>query len=64
MEEENNIVQLEQREGIKLIRNASGIYQWEIKTLDIDVKKSMSINDEIISELEKRGLKYFKEDKK
>ena len=59
----NNIVSIEQREGIKLTRNASNIYQWEIKMLNLDVKNLMLIDDEIREELDKRGLKYIKDNK-
>lgn len=60
----NNIISVEQKEGIKLTRNASSIYQWEIKTLSLDVKNLMLIDDEIRAELDKRKLKYEKEVKK
>lgn len=59
----NNIVSIEQKEGIKLTRNASSIYQWEIKMLNLDVKNLMLIDDEIREELDKRGLKYIKDGK-
>lgn len=59
----NNIISVEQKEGIKLTRNASSIYQWEIKTLSLDVKNLMLIDDEIREELDKRGLKYIKDNK-
>lgn len=60
---ENNIISIEQKEGIKLTRNASNIYQWEIKMLNLDVKNLMLIDDEIRAELDKRGLKYVKDNK-
>lgn len=60
----NNIISIEQKEGIKLTRNASSIYQWEIKTLSLDVGALLKIDDEIRAELDKRGLKYEKEVKK
>lgn len=60
----NNIISIEQKEGIKLTRNASSIYQWEIKTLSLDVGALLKIEDEIRAELDKRGLKYEKEVKR
>lgn len=60
----NNIISIEQKEGIKLTRNASSIYQWEIKTLNLNVSELIKIDDEIRAELDKRGLKYEKEVKK
>ena len=60
----NNIISIEQKEGIKLTRNASSIYQWEIKTLSLDAEALLKIDDEIRAELDKRKLKYEKEVKK
>lgn len=38
---------IEQRESIKLIRNAKGNYQWEVKVLDLDIEKLNKINEEL-----------------
>jgi len=47
MEEENNI-QIEQRESIKLVKNSRG-YNWELKILNVSGKQ---INDEDIRRLD------------
>ena len=60
----NNIISIEQKEGIKLTRNASSIYQWEIETLNLDAEDLVKIDDGIRAGLDKRKLKYEKEVKK
>ena len=36
--------------GIKLVKNAKGNYQWEIKTDDLNTKEVMRVNDELEKE--------------
>lgn len=52
---------IEQKEGIKLTRNASGIYQWEIKLLELDPARAVRVDEEIRAELDLKGLRYSKE---
>lgn len=62
-ENKEQILNFEPKEGIKLIRNASQIYQWEIKVHSLDATELLKIDDGIRSELDRRGLKYIKEGK-
>lgn len=41
----NPPVQIEQREGIKLIKNTKG-FQWEIKILSLDIDLLENLNNE------------------
>lgn len=51
---------IEQKPSIKLIRNSKG-YGWEIRVLDLDIKRLEALNDEMIEkfgendELSERG---------
>jgi hypothetical protein len=47
MEEENETPIIEQKESIKLTKNAKGNYQWEIKILSLDINQLEKLNKEM-----------------
>ena len=52
--EEQNLIQ-EQKESIKLIKNSRG-YNWEIKLLDLDLKRLEELNNEMKAKFELKEL--------
>lgn len=45
---------IEQKESVKLTKNAKGDYQWEIKMLDDDIERQLTRLERFNKELEKR----------
>lgn len=51
MENEQPILNVEQKEYVKLIKNTKG-YNWEIKVLNNDIEELKKLNDKMIEEFE------------